>query len=118
MSDQVSSKRRLLEYCGTAVWGYSKPCLQQEVLYLLNTPNGSWGIIQIQPTGKRVITFWNTPSGSWGIVLVQPRGLSLSPRPDLNHPPAAAGGIREDLRRRHLVRGSFSLSVVAQAASL
>src|SRR5205814_1720671 len=32
----------------------------------LNTPNGSWGVVQIQPTPKALLLI-NTPNGSWGI---------------------------------------------------
>ena len=37
----------------------------------LNPPNGSWGIVKVQPTQTDNL-FLNPPNGSWGIVKVQP----------------------------------------------
>jgi len=59
-----------------------------------NPPNGSWGIVKVQPTPTEKL-FLNPPNGSWGIVKAQP---SVSDngrlRLDLNDPPTAVGGIR------------------------
>ena len=35
-----------------------------------NPPNGSWGIVKVQPTKSGSLL--NPPNGSWGIVKVQP----------------------------------------------
>src|SRR5262249_8170166 len=56
----------------------------------LNPPNGSWGIVKVQPTPTDNL-FLNPPNGSWGIVKVQPSPYG---RLDLNDPPTAVGGIR------------------------
>ena len=34
---------------------------------ILNPPNGSWGIVQIQPTRRNVMKNENPPNGSWGM---------------------------------------------------
>src|SRR6266545_7040763 len=38
-----------------------------------NPPNGSWGIVKVQPT--KACPRLNPPNGSWGIVKVQPQSL-------------------------------------------
>jgi len=59
----------------------------------LNPPNGSWGIVKVQPTPTDEL-FLNPPNGSWGIVKVQPFPYGNGRlRLDLNHPPTAVGGI-------------------------
>ena len=62
----------------------------------LNTPGGSRGIIQFQPTTKLATLFLNTPSGNWGIVQIRPTVLYERLRLDLKHPPAPGGIGKED----------------------
>jgi len=38
-------------------------------------PNGSWGIVKVQPTKERLSL--ESPKGSWGIVKVQPTEAGL-----------------------------------------
>ncbi len=39
---------------------------------LLNPPNGSWGILNVQPTPNTALCYLESPDGSRGIVNVQP----------------------------------------------
>ena len=63
-----------------------------------NPPNGSWGIVQILPTGKVLMKPWNPPNGSWGIVQILPRGKVLR---NAGIPPTGLGGLfRSDLEEK------------------
>src|SRR5262245_59137680 len=59
-----------------------------------NPPNGSWGMVKVQPTKASPCP--NPPNGSWGMVKVQPQSPNaVGRRPGFNDPPTAVGGIQE-----------------------
>ena len=91
-------------------------------------PNGSWGIVQIQPTKQVQVKPWNPPNGSWGIVHrrimngtwnsferfisearseqstnfrwwdLRTRSARSHVRLDLNNPPTSIGGFQNSVR--------------------
>src|SRR5262245_10072735 len=59
-----------------------------------NPPNGSWGMVKVQPTKASPCP--NPPNGSWGMVKVQPQSPNaVGRRPGFNDPPTAVEGIQE-----------------------
>jgi len=82
------------------VGGFFSPAYTQQVSRISNTPNGSWGMVQIQPnvdvtytTKTKVLQARGNPSAIGKIE--NPRRSRSCQRLDLKNPPTAVGGIQE-----------------------
>jgi hypothetical protein len=64
MNTRESHQRKLVDG--------SDPFYKKSAVEIVNPPNGSWGIVQIQPTKGVPSNPWNPPNGSWGIVQILP----------------------------------------------
>ena len=89
-----------LEIPPTEVGGSFSPAYTIGAWHFLNTPNGSWGILQVQPlTRTRASWIFAFSNGRWITLacktLVLVVWVTSIIRLDLNVPPTAVGGIRD-----------------------